>query len=139
MGLGESQGDAARIWRDASPLHAVGRGRPSVESLCRAWVAGGRDDLERQLPRIGPVAAKIWFNERNLVPDVKIPPGGDLKTDYRDKVGNVRISQSPGPFYCKAWRPFYRMPGLLGAAVSPLICPQFPCDVMCIVLRRGGG
>ena len=68
--------------------------RAMIEKLwtpCVAWFEGGKDDPKLQLLRFDPAEAKIWLNENSLFAGVRILLGRDPKTDYSDKVAEVRL------------------------------------------------
>lgn len=56
-----------------------------------AWFEGGKTDPKLQLLRFEPEHAQIWLNENSLFAGVKILLGRDPKTDYADKVAEVRL------------------------------------------------
>ena len=56
-----------------------------------AWFEGGKRDPKLQLLRFEPDEAQIWLNEHSLFAGVKLLLGRDPKTEYRDKVGDVRL------------------------------------------------
>ncbi len=56
-----------------------------------AWYEGGKDDPKLQLLRFDPGKAQIWLNERSLFAGVKLLLGRDPKSDYKDKVAEVRL------------------------------------------------
>ncbi len=69
--------------------------RETVERLWNPFVAAwfeGKDDPKLRLLRFEPRDAQIWLNEHSLFAGVKMMLGVDPKTDYRDKVGEVRLS-----------------------------------------------
>jgi general stress protein 26 len=57
-----------------------------------AWYEGGKDDPNLQLLRFEPGRAQIWLNEHSLFAGMKMLLGKDPKTDYQDKVAEVRLS-----------------------------------------------
>ena len=57
-----------------------------------AWFEGGKDDPNLQLLRFEPGRAQIWLNDNSLFAGVKLMLGRDPKTEYQDKVGEVRLS-----------------------------------------------
>lgn len=57
-----------------------------------AWYPGGKEDPKLQLLRFEPETAQIWLNEHSLVAGVKMLLGRDLKREYKDKVGDVRLN-----------------------------------------------
>jgi general stress protein 26 len=56
-----------------------------------AWFEGGKDDPNLQLLRFEPDHAQIWLNENSIFAGVKMLLGHDPKTDYGDKVAEVRL------------------------------------------------
>jgi general stress protein 26 len=57
-----------------------------------AWFEGGKDDPKLQLLRFEPRDAQIWLNENSLFAGVKLLLGRDPKTEFQDKVAQVRLS-----------------------------------------------
>ncbi|MET0273278.1 MAG: pyridoxamine 5'-phosphate oxidase family protein [Phenylobacterium sp.] len=57
-----------------------------------AWFEGGQTDPNLQLLRFEPGRAQIWLNEHSLFAGVKMLLGKDPKSDYQDKVAEVRLS-----------------------------------------------
>ena len=57
-----------------------------------AWYPGGKEDPNLQLLRFEPGRAQIWLNEHSLFAGVKMLLGKDPKSDYQDKVAEVRLS-----------------------------------------------
>lgn len=69
--------------------------RTTIERLWNPFVAAwyeGKDDPKLRLLRFEPGDAQIWLNEHSLFAGVKMMLGVDPKTDYKDKVGEVRLS-----------------------------------------------
>lgn len=56
-----------------------------------AWFEGGKTDPKLQLLRFEPDHAQIWLNENSLFAGVKLLLGRDPKTDYADKVADLRL------------------------------------------------
>lgn len=57
-----------------------------------AWFKGGQDDPNLQLLRFDPGRAQIWLNEHSLFAGARMLLGRDPKEDYKEKVGEVRLS-----------------------------------------------
>ena len=60
-----------------------------------AWFEGGKDDPKLALLRLDPEDAEIWNDASSLIAGVKLLLGIDPKKDYRDKVAEVNLRQSP--------------------------------------------
>jgi hypothetical protein len=56
-----------------------------------AWFPGGKEDPNLQLIRFDPERAQVWLNEHNLVAGIKLLMGRDPKSDYQDKVAELRL------------------------------------------------
>jgi len=69
--------------------------RATLDRLWNPFVAAwfeGKDDPKIRLLRFEPGDAQIWLNEHSLFAGVKMMLGVDPKTDYKDKVAEVRLS-----------------------------------------------
>lgn len=70
--------------------------RATIDRLWNRWVAawfeGGKDDPKLQLIRLDADAAQIWLNENSLFAGVKLLLGADPKTEFQDKVADVRLN-----------------------------------------------
>jgi len=75
---------------------AADNDRAAIERLWNpfvaAWFEGGKEDPNLQLLRFEPGRAQIWLNEHSLFAGVKMLLGKDPKSDYQDKVAEVRLS-----------------------------------------------
>ncbi|WP_184718375.1 pyridoxamine 5'-phosphate oxidase family protein [Caulobacter sp.] len=72
----------------------VDNDREAIERLWNPFIAAwytGKDDPKLRLLRFEPGDAQIWLNENSLFAGVKMMLGVDPKTDYKDKVGEVRL------------------------------------------------
>jgi general stress protein 26 len=56
-----------------------------------AWYEGGQDDPKLCLLRFDPGKAQVWLNEHSLFAGVKMLLGRDPKSDYKDKVADIRL------------------------------------------------
>jgi general stress protein 26 len=68
--------------------------RETIDRLWNPFVAAwfeGKDDPKIRLLRFEPGNAQIWLNEHSLFAGVKMMLGVDPKTDYKDKVAEVRL------------------------------------------------
>lgn len=68
--------------------------RETIDRLWNPFIAAwyeGKDDPKLRLLRFEPGDAQIWLNENSLFAGVKMMLGVDPKTDYKDKVGEVRL------------------------------------------------
>ena len=74
----------------------VDNDRAAIERLWNpyvaAWFKGGKDDPNLQLLRFEMEDAQIWLNENSLFAGAKMLLGRDPKKDFKDKVGEVRLS-----------------------------------------------
>ncbi len=62
------------------------------QKFVAAWYEGGKEDPKLQLIRFDPDHAQIWLNENNVFAGIRMLLGSDPKTDYKDKVADVRLS-----------------------------------------------
>ena len=74
---------------------AIDTDRATIERLWNPFVAAwfeGKDDPKLRLLRFNPGHAQIWLNEHSLFAGVRLLLGGDPKTAYQDKVGEVELT-----------------------------------------------
>ena len=66
----------------------------TVERLWSPFVAAwyeGKDDPKLRLLRFEPGNAQIWLSEHSLFAGLKMLLGADPKTEYKDKVAEVKL------------------------------------------------
>jgi general stress protein 26 len=56
-----------------------------------AWYEGGKDDPKLAMLRLDAERAQIWENATPLFAGIKLLFGADPKSEYRDKVAEVRL------------------------------------------------
>jgi general stress protein 26 len=75
---------------------AIDNDRATIDRLWNpfvaAWFEGGKDDPKLRLLRFEPGNAQIWLNENSLFAGVKMLLGADPKQDYKDKVGEMDLT-----------------------------------------------
>lgn len=82
------------VWATVHGVLSTTRDAATIDRLWNRFVAAwyeGADDPRIALIRLDPEDAEIWIDASSLVAGIKMLLGIDPKTDYKDKVAEVKL------------------------------------------------